>query len=215
MIGLLITVIWAGAELAERWRVGTSVLTVLLCVVLGVFTWTARVQVSTWKNSETVARQALKATGENFMAEVLLGNWLEDQGDEEAAITQHRHAIATKPDHFVPYTRLGILLDKNGRQEEAIKAYAGALKLNDTLTGIQLMLGRALQGSGQIDAAVILYKNVLKRTPYDPQAHYLAGTAYETLEAYDKALTYYTESARLDSKSPLRDRLTERLQQEE
>ena len=64
------------------------------------------------------------------------------------------------------------------------------------------MLGRALQGSGQIDAAVILYKNVLKRTPYDPQAHYLAGTARETLEAYDKALTYYTESARLDSKSP-------------
>ena len=78
------------------------------------------------------------------------------------------------------------------------------------------MLGRALQGSGQIDAAVILYKNVLKRTPYDPQAHYLAGTAYETLEAYDKALTYYTEAARLDSKiSPLRDRRAEGLRQEE
>ena len=84
------------------------------------------------------------------------------------------------------------------------------------LTGIQLMLGRALQGSGQIDAAIILYKDVLERTPYDPQAHYLAGTAYETLAAYDKALTYYTEAARLDSKFlPLRDRLTERLQQEE
>ena len=84
------------------------------------------------------------------------------------------------------------------------------------LTGIQLILGRALQGSGQIDAAVVLYKDILKRTPYDPQAHYLAGTAYETLEAYDKALTYYTEAARLDSKFlPLRDRLAERLQQEE
>jgi len=78
------------------------------------------------------------------------------------------------------------------------------------LTGIQLILGRALQGSGQIDAAIILYKDVLERTPYDPQAHYLAGTAYETLEAYDKALTNYTESARLDSKYPPPERPIDR-----
>jgi hypothetical protein len=48
------------------------------------------------------------------------------------------------------------------------------------------------------------------------QPHYPAGTALETLEAHDKALTYYTEAARLDSKiSPLRDRWAEGLRQEE
>jgi Flp pilus assembly protein TadD len=216
MIGVVWGGVWLAAERAERWRVRPPVRAALAGVLLAALCLLTRGQAAAWQNTETVARHALRATGDNFIAETLIGNALEDRGEDEKAVEQYRRAIRANPDYFVPYSRLGVLLDRQGRMDEAIKQYVRALELNPSLTGAQLLLGRALQRRGQLDLALELYLNVIRNDPADPHAHYAAGTVYEAREAFARALSHYTEAARLEPKyASARDRLVRRTKQGE
>jgi protein O-mannosyl-transferase len=197
-IGLAVLIVWGATELLELCNVKRQVLAVICVAILVMLTLRTVEQITTWRNTETVARHALKVTEGNYIAETILGNTLEDQGRDEEAIAQYLHASGVFPDYFVPFSRLGILMEKSGRIDEAIQYYARALTLNSQLPGIQLSLGKAVQAKGQTEQAIQLYLDVLDRYPGDAQALYLTGSAYEETGDSTKALIFYEQASRID-----------------
>jgi tetratricopeptide (TPR) repeat protein len=215
VIGLLMMGVWVATDGMDRWKIKPLWrLTLMAALMATLITLTIR-QSATWKNSGTVGRQALESSGKNFIAETLIGNYLEARGEIEPAIEQYRRAIQARPDYFVSHSRLGALLDRQGKTDEAIKSYVRALELNPELYGVQLMLGRALMQQGKNDVALELFQNVIVHNPGDAVAHYAAGSACEAGKDFDRALSYYSRAAQLNPVyETIRLRLIERMRQE-
>lgn len=98
-----------------------------------------------------------------------LGVALQAQGHYEAAVAQHRQAIALNPKVAEAHNNLATALLELGRTEEALTPARAALALQPDLAAAHLNLGTGHWRAGHLDSAIAAFRTGLQRAPEEPR----------------------------------------------
>ncbi len=131
------------------------------------------------------------------------GNFLFEQGEFEAAISEYDRALADSVQSAAVWTNRGAALSHLGYLEEALKNHEQALELSPTDPVVLNNKGVTLGLLGKHDEALAAFRT----------AHSLAGSneglllynighSYQHLGDYGRAAEFYRSSARSDSSDP-------------
>ena len=197
-MGLLIMVIWGGAELAGpstyrravAWSMaGAGVL------ALSVLTW---FQVGHWRNSRTLFRHALAVTSDNAVAHNCLGIALADEGRLEEGMRHYREALRIRPGYSEAMGNLGAAFAQQGRPEEAASLLGKAVAIDPHFVKARHNLGLALLDLGRTEEAGRQLATVVAARPADPDAHNNLGTALARSGDMRGAIAAYGRAVALD-----------------
>lgn len=165
MVGLLIMVVWGGAEILKKLRAQAAAipLAVAACVACAVLSW---IQIGYWRNSETLFRHALAVTEDNPVANHNLGNYLMGMpGRLQEAFPYLETAVRLDPDSVPAHTDLGSALARAGRLPEAIAQFQEAVMLAPDAPIPHNNLGSALTETGRLPEAISEFQTALRLDP--------------------------------------------------
>jgi Tfp pilus assembly protein PilF len=132
-IGFFILLVWGGAAWAANGKrrrkicgaaAGAALLACCVC--------TGR-QLQYWKNSVTVFDHAVKATQNNVLAYLDLGDALVAEGKFQDGLDKLYEAARLQPKYALAQGKLGAAMSRQGKTTEAIAYYRRALELNPDL----------------------------------------------------------------------------------
>lgn len=98
-----------------------------------------------------------------------LGVALQAQGDYEAAMAQHRQAIALNPKLAEAHNNLATALLELGHTDGAVAPARAALALQPDFAAAHLNLGTAHWRAGRLDSAITAFRTGLQRAPENPR----------------------------------------------
>ncbi len=164
-IGLFIMLAWGCHDLAvsspgfRRMAVVAASAALLALVVV------TEMQLSYWKDSESLFRHALTVTKNNFVAWNNLGFFLAGKGKPDEAEICYGHAVEFEPAFAEAWYNRGCALADLGRDDEAITALETAIRLNPQRPRPHNNLASVLAQQGKWDAAAAEFKEALTLDP--------------------------------------------------
>jgi tetratricopeptide (TPR) repeat protein len=163
LIGLSIGVAWealrvvGSSPVRARWASAAGTFAIVALAV------TAYLQVTTWRNTETVFAQATAVTEGNFLAHHSLGSALLAEGRLDEAEPHLTEALRLKPRWAAAHAGMGDLRVARGDSEAAVEAFRQSLELAPKTPGIRIRLARALERSGNPDGAIAELRRALRQ----------------------------------------------------
>ncbi|MGA2787913.1 MAG: tetratricopeptide repeat protein [Verrucomicrobiota bacterium] len=197
LVGIFIIVVWGVDAILIRWRLPQALgvlgagLVLAGCVIL------TRNQLSYWQDSETLLRHTIAATKDNAFACYDLGCYLEDKGQDSAALEYFQRAVRISPNYTKSLNNIGKILANEGHLDEAIQYYNRALQSDPDHLSALNNLGAALADKHQFTEATAMYEKVLRLDPNFVYARYNLGVALEAEGRWEEAVGQYTEALRL------------------
>jgi protein O-mannosyl-transferase len=164
-IGLYIAATWAVTDLTALWRHQRSILSAAALLTVVVLSWSAWVQTSYWRDSETLFRHALAVTVNNDVAENNLGIVLLRQGKVDEAISLLQASVDLRPDNSPAHENLAKALLQKGHVTEALIHYRKLLELQPDNIEAHNIVGTVLVQQGQIQDGVEEWQKVLVIQP--------------------------------------------------
>lgn len=164
--GIFLIVVFAADEVIGRARLSTRAVMLIAIIPLGAYGYTAYIQTSKWRDSETLYRHSLSVTKRNFMIEQNLCHalMLKDRLDEAEPLC--RASVENRPDYFEALNTLGIVLFKRGDMAGAETNFRSALALNPGYTMVyanlaqaQILQDRPEEGEANLKKAVEMSGN--------------------------------------------------------
>jgi tetratricopeptide (TPR) repeat protein len=196
-LGVLMFVIWGAYDLARRWRPGVMALSVAGSAAVVLCAVSARQQLSHWKDSEALFRQALKVTDHNYVAHKSLGDALGSKGQSDAAIQQFEQAIRLKPDYIEAHNNLGNAFLRTGQTEEAITQLRETIRLKPDYALARCNLGIAFLRKGHIEEGISQFQEAIRLDPGYADTHNNLGGALLRKGQIDQAIPQLQEAIRL------------------
>ena len=210
MVGLLIMLAWGIEAIGEAGGRLLPPLTALFALACVAIAWT---QTGYWQDSETLFRDALSVTKENYVAEHNLGSAMLDTSAKLPEAEAHlREAVRLAPDSVRAHTDLGSVLAKMGRFPEAAAEYRAALRLDPSSEitrnnlasaladaagahyrrGLDLAkAGRSAEAASELEAAINL-------RPDDPEAQNNLGVVLSQMPGRTgEAIAHFKEALKL------------------
>ena len=198
LVGLFMMVAWSlPSSLVER-PVPKVIAAASAAVLLGVCAVLCRIQISYWRNAQTVFRHSLEVTRANWLAHNNLGKALLDVGDVQEAIGHFEQALRIKPDYAVAHDNLGSALAREGRLQEAVEQFDLALHIQRDLSDARYNMGRALLQMGKLPEAIEHYEQALQLNPNDAEAHFDLGNALAALGKMPEAVQHWTQAVQIN-----------------
>ena len=164
-IGLFLMVTWTVGELCPPWRHRKLVLGALMAIVLAILTACTSVQISYWRNSESLWTHALACTSDNVVTRYHLGLAFFQQRRADEAIAQFQKALEIQPDYAEARYNLGTVLIQQGRLDEAIAQLQKALEIKPDHASAHKNLGIAFLQQGRMDEVIAHFKKSLEIRP--------------------------------------------------
>jgi len=176
LIGIFMLVAWGGSEILNNcgWQ---RMSLYVACVMVVVLALIAGKQVHVWQNTETVFRQALAATENNYLAHNNLGAVLMDCGKVEEASLHYRESLRIKPHFNLARVNLGNALITMGRIDEGILCYRTVLKNNPKDRLAMRNLADIFLKQGNYVESLVIYKKLYGHDPNDPGLNNNMGVA--------------------------------------
>lgn len=165
LIGIFVMLTWGTSWLLDRWCnrwVVKPVLSALVLIPLMFCTWQ---YVVVWKDSISLFTHAEKATGNNYIAQRVLGFALAKQGKIDEAIARYQKALQIKPDYARAHVDLAIALTQKDDVTGAIHHYNIALKLNPLQDKAHYNLARIYDRQGDVEKAIYHYGKTIEADP--------------------------------------------------
>ncbi len=174
LIGLFILFAWFAPQCAERLRLPRGSMLAAGAVSILVYAAVSARQLTHWKDSESIFRQATHVTPDNYMARYNLALALEkkdrreeagaefdtlakqsfDQGQLGVATGLFKRALDLRPNDPEAHQNLASVLATQGQLDDAIALYEQALRLKPDYAGARTNLNAALaQRSAWINAS--------------------------------------------------------------
>jgi len=169
-IGLYIAATWAVADLTASWLHQRIILGPAALLIIGALSWSAWVQTSHWRDSETLFTHALAVTGKNDVAENNLGIVFLQKGELDEAISKLQAAIDLRPENGPAHNNLAKALLQKGRLAEAMVHYHKFLEIEPQNVKARNILGTALIQRGHVREAVEQWQDALAIEPEDGNA---------------------------------------------
>jgi protein O-mannosyl-transferase len=191
LVGIFIMIVWGLADLLAHWQyrqLATGMFTPPLLIFL---MWTSWVQVSYWKNSETLFTHTLELTKNNYLAHNNLGIALFHLGDVQAAIGQYQDSLKINPHYEPAHFNLGRALAEERRLDEALDQFMECIKTNPQDGAIYNSLGNIMLVKGNVDKAIKYYTKALQIDSHQERAYYNLGNIYFRKGNIKKAIGYF------------------------
>jgi tetratricopeptide (TPR) repeat protein len=201
-IGVAVMAVWGVADLAAHWNGPQArrrwALGIGLGALLAAWTVCCRVQVSQWRDSETVWNHALAVTGPNYFAEGYLGRALLSQGRYEEAAARLQDSLTLAPQEAnTRYLLCNALLHAGRTEAVAATAREGlALDPGDPL--LNFALGNVLLQQGAAEGAAACFREVLASHPGDAGVHNNLGAALARQGRMAEAIAEMEQAVALD-----------------
>lgn len=161
----------------------------------------ARGQVGYWRDGATLFRRALDVTGENHVAERLLGAALLASGDAAGAEPHLREAVRLRPGSAEALNALGVALTQLGRPgdaEAALEAFRRAAAADPRDAAIRNNLGNALAARGDAPGALAEFREAARLAPDEAAGHRNAGLTLAEMGRFEEARAAFEEAVRLE-----------------
>jgi tetratricopeptide (TPR) repeat protein len=168
-IGLLVMLAWGAesipiAPIRQMLRWFAPVL-VLAAAVLGWF------QVATWRDSRSLAEQALSATKENAKALQMMGDLYLADKDHQRALEYFQMAASIEPDRETVHSYLGLALDGLGDYAASLAEFRIAAQLAPHSPRVLNFLAQSLDKQGLTADAILQYRRILEIDPDSVAGH--------------------------------------------
>ncbi|MGH7982455.1 MAG: tetratricopeptide repeat protein [Candidatus Udaeobacter sp.] len=197
-IGLYIVLAWAIPDALSS-RIQRQILGVAAGVAIIVLACCARIQVSYWRNSETLWSHAIAVNSEKStvypVVRMNLGIALLKKGRADEAIAQFQAVLKDRPNDASAYDNIGTALLGKGDSQSAIAAYQKALSIQSRYPSAHFGLGMALDDSGRVGEAIAHYQEAIREDPDFAEAYYVLGNdllrashTEAAIAAYERAL---------------------------
>src|SRR5205085_552479 len=187
-VGLFVAAVWFAADVAmvRRSRSRLAITTAVATLVILALAWTAFIQTSYWRNSETLWTHALAVTADNDVAHNNLGYLCVGRGEVDKAISHFESAAKIRSDKRDAHYDLGSAfvqmnladdLARKGRSDEAMVHYEEAIRLQPNYADAYYNRGSVLFAKGRTDEAIADWEKTLQIQPDDADAHTGLGNA--------------------------------------
>lgn len=177
LVGLFIIAAWGIPDLLGGWRWKRVFLAASGGVVLAALAAVTCLQVSHWKDSESLFRRAVDVVPGSALMEVNLGNVLLGKGAVDEAVAHYEAALAIRPHYGVALYFLGQASVRGGDMEKAAASFRRALAIPEDRErgyypiGLQkavnahYQLGRLALTKGDIEGAEKSFAFVAEHAP--------------------------------------------------
>lgn len=218
-IGLYILLTWGIADLTTDCPSRRVILGASATLALSLLAWRTTVQVSYWRDSESLWRHTLAVLSKTIDesnshlldpahkpeasligdAHYDLGTALLVKGRVDEAIDEYTKVLAGRTDYLAETeNNLGNALLQKGRTQEAIPYFQKALELQlDHAEEAHYNLGNAFLQIGDTDQAIVQFQKVLEARPTRAEAHYHLGNALLDKGATAEAAVHYQQAITL------------------
>ncbi|MGP8200846.1 MAG: tetratricopeptide repeat protein [Limisphaerales bacterium] len=193
-IGVYLAATWWVAQ----WRLNRAALGILMTGVVGVLMVCAWKQTANWKDSETLWIHALACTTSNDVADLGIGNALDQKGSLQEAMVHYQEALKLNPDNVDARNNLGNDLRQMGRVDEAIAHYQKALQIRPGFAAAHYNLGIALGQKGRVNEAIAQYQEALQINPDYVDAHVNLGSALLQTGRLDEAIEHLQKALQIN-----------------
>ena len=198
MIGVLLILAWGAEKFTRRMPQRGFILTGASVTIIAACIAVTEHNLAYWKNSETLFRHVIAATGENYSANCNLGNYFMKQDRMDEALAEFQTAVRLKPDSPENHCNLGVALANLNRTDEAIAAFQDAVRLNPDYGPAHHDLGMAFERKDQLDDATREYLTAVRLMPGSAGAHNSLGVAFAKQNRLDDALAQFEAAVKLD-----------------
>ena len=165
MIGPVLWMAIAGHALGMRWPATRRIIQLLGASWIAALAISAWTQASFWINCETIMRQAIANTRNNFVINGALGTYFYRAGRLPEAELQFREALKIKPENAGLLASLATALGSAGRYDEAIELLQRSLRLKPKEPGNHNNLGIFYIGIGKIEDAIHEFTEAIRLKP--------------------------------------------------
>src|SRR5438067_8283874 len=172
-IGLYLALTWMIADLAKAWR-RQWILTAAATAVIALLSWSAWIQASYWRESESLWKHTLAVTANNEVAHNHLGKLFLGKGLIDEAVAHCQAAVNSLPNSPMFQANLGTALLQKGLTDEAILHFQKAMELEPNRTErakVQSNMGNALLQKGLTDEAIVHFRQALELAPANGIIH--------------------------------------------
>lgn len=197
-VGLFLAIVWGFADLARTRPIPVNVLAAGAGIVLFLLALRTSQQVALWESTETLYRQALEVTEDNYVAHSRLATVLLFDDRVEEAQSHLEEAVAIHPYDAESLTLLGNLASERGDDEEAVSFYERAAASGPWLFEAQLNMGIVLEVRGDARGALAYYRAAERLDPGHPAVQMRLGAVYEQRGAWKRALSHYRRALELE-----------------
>ncbi|MGZ5545376.1 MAG: tetratricopeptide repeat protein, partial [Limisphaerales bacterium] len=200
-IGLAIALVWGGADMLERFRVGRvlggciAAIGLIACCVATSF------QIAYWQDSFVLFTHAIEKTSNNVIAHVNRGYELACRERYLDSIIDFESALRIKPDDPGALANIGSAYAKLGDKVKAVENYQKCLTVNPTHFGAINGIGRLLEEAGHYDEAIPYFERALAIKANCAEAENNWGFALAHKRDITNALAHYEQALRIDPKS--------------
>ncbi len=165
LIGIFVMIAWGVPDLLKKWSIARPAFPVLAVAVLFLLGFLAWRQAGFWRDGETLFRQALRVTKNNYVAHNNLGAALTRQGNFGAALGQYEAALRINPYYADARYNMGQALAALERPREAEGHYREALQSKPTLAEAHNNLAILLATRGKREEALAHLAEALRIRP--------------------------------------------------
>src|SRR6058998_1033515 len=210
-IGLFLLAVWLAADLVAVHQARSRLAIATAVVIILALGWTAFIQTSYWRNSETLWTHALDVTSDNDFAHNNLGYLYVDQGEFDKAIAQFEAALRIRSGKLDPHYNVGSAfvrmnladaLARKGQPDEAMVNYEEAIRLQPNYADAYYNRGNVLFAEGRIDEAMADWEKTLQIQPNDADAHTCIGNALLRKGSLKEAIAHYEKALALAPGDP-------------
>jgi tetratricopeptide (TPR) repeat protein len=197
LIGLFIMIANGVPDILGGWTYKRILLAIGVILVLPVLMVLTRMQVSHWKNSNTLFAHTLNVTSNNSRIHNNLGFALVLQGKTKEAIPHYTEALRIDPYFAAAHYNLGVALSEQGNIQEAIAHYLEALRINPSHAGAHNKLGMILARQGKNQEAVVHFTQAIRIRPGYADLYSNLGNSQAELGKLEEAVASYAAALRI------------------
>jgi Flp pilus assembly protein TadD len=178
LIGIFIVISWTVSLLLERFRSFRTAIFVFICFILILLTTATRLQVSFWKNSETLMDHAISVNRDNYMAHYYLGDYLIGKGNLDQGINHLNETIRLKPLFYYPRLDLIKIYRQQNNIESAVTQLREMTKIIPQNSDVYNKVGTLFFSLNLKEDAMEYFKRSLDINPSNDMAHENIGLLY-------------------------------------
>jgi tetratricopeptide (TPR) repeat protein len=200
-IGLFIALVFGFADLASAWRLRRVVTASAAGIALVALTCLTALQLSRWRDSETLFRYVVSIDPANAVAQNNLGSALGENRKPAEAVPHLAEAIQLDPRYFDALGNMGQALWDQGKAEEAVGYFERALEVKPDSAKTHWQLGLALEGLGRNVEAMQQFHEAVRLAPQDSVMHINLGIKLARQSKFSDAAEQYEQALQLDPNS--------------
>jgi len=168
LIGPTIALVWLAAEWVKPAFQKTVLLPVTI-IILAACLWATHQQLKYWRDTITLFNHTVDVTGENALAELILGDGLDHAGFTKAALVNYRIATTLNPGDKESFQEIARIMTKKLDWNAAADNFRTVLTLDPNEPTAYDGLAQALIQLGQTDQAFATLKQGIQVAPNSPE----------------------------------------------